>query len=112
LGGDVAVNSGSTAQVIEKDQKAGAAMFNVIDNLLLPPDELASVSGHSCWCFTWWQHQHNSGGSSIAAAAATAGTYVTRFSSLDAIVARGVEQCSSSSSSSESKTLQQTQLRH
>jgi hypothetical protein len=44
LGGDVAVNSGSTAQVIEKDQKAGAAMFNVIDNLLLPPDELASVS--------------------------------------------------------------------
>ena len=44
LGGDVAVNSGSTAQVIERDQKAGAAMFNVIDNLLLPPDELASVS--------------------------------------------------------------------
>ncbi|KAF6260076.1 hypothetical protein COO60DRAFT_1700525 [Scenedesmus sp. NREL 46B-D3] len=42
LGGDVAVNSGSTARVIEKDQKAGAAMFNVINNLLLPPDELAS----------------------------------------------------------------------
>ncbi|WIA34511.1 hypothetical protein OEZ86_012834 [Tetradesmus obliquus] len=44
LGGDVAVNSGSTAQVIERDQKAGAAMFNVIDNLLLPPDELASLN--------------------------------------------------------------------
>jgi hypothetical protein len=44
LGGDVAVNSGSTAQVIERDLKAGAAMFNVVDNMLLPPDELTSVS--------------------------------------------------------------------
>lgn len=44
LGGDVAVNSGSTAQVIEPDLKAGAATFNVVDNLLLPPDELSSVS--------------------------------------------------------------------
>jgi hypothetical protein len=47
LGGDVAVNSGSTAQVIERDLKAGAAMFNVVDNMLLPPDELSSVSGPS-----------------------------------------------------------------
>lgn len=44
LGGDVAVNSGSTAQVIEPDLKAGAATFNIVDNLLLPPDELSSVS--------------------------------------------------------------------
>jgi hypothetical protein len=44
LGGDVAVNSGSTAQVIERDLKAGAATFNVVDNMLLPPDELSSVS--------------------------------------------------------------------
>jgi hypothetical protein len=41
------VNSGSTAQVIERDLKAGAAMFNVVDNMLLPPDELSSVSGPS-----------------------------------------------------------------
>lgn len=45
LGGDVAVNSGSTATVIERDQKAGAAYFNIVDNLLVPADELASVSG-------------------------------------------------------------------
>lgn len=38
------MNSGSTAQVIERDLKAGAAMFNVVDNMLLPPDELSSVS--------------------------------------------------------------------
>jgi hypothetical protein len=44
LGGDVAVNSGSTASVIDKDTKAGAAMFNIVDNLLVPADELASVS--------------------------------------------------------------------
>lgn len=43
LGGDVAINSGSTATVVEKDLKAGAAMFNVVDNLLLPPDELTAV---------------------------------------------------------------------
>jgi hypothetical protein len=43
LGGDVAVNSGSTAAVVDKDINAGAAKFNVVDNLLLPPDELAAV---------------------------------------------------------------------
>jgi hypothetical protein len=48
----VAVNSGSTAQVVEPDLKAGAAMFNVVDNLLLPPDELSSVSATcSAGCF-------------------------------------------------------------
>lgn len=53
LGGDVAVNSGSTAQVVEPDLKAGAAMFNVVDNLLLPPDELSSVSHIDAGCSTY-----------------------------------------------------------
>jgi hypothetical protein len=48
-GGDIGVSSGSTATVTEKDMQAGAAKFNIVDNLLLPPDELASVS---------WMHVH------------------------------------------------------